>query len=500
MTEPQSADRLTLRNVSKRFGGTLALDRVNWSVRADEVHCLIGENGSGKSTLIKIVSGVHRPDSGGSVLIDGAVQSRITPQLSKSLGVQVIYQDLSLFPNLSVAENIGIDLLLGPGLGPAGHGRIRRTAKAVLDSLEHFLPLDGKVGALPVAQRQIVAISRGLAAKARLLFMDEPTASLTRTEVDRLFTLVRRLRQMGVTIVFVSHRMDEIAEIADRVSLLRDGVMTGTFEAADVTDHDLAEKLSGDKIIHQVSAKPVRDEKPLLEVIGASRSGEFSDVTISLRRGEILGLTGLLGSGRTELALSLFGMAPLDSGEVRLEAKPLHLHSNQDAIRAGIAYLSEDRLALGLNLRQAISDNVAISVLDRIRDRFGLVSAERRCELADRWVGELDMKVASVTDPASTLSGGNQQRVVIAKWLATDPKVLILDSPTVGVDIRNKEGIYRLIRKLAANGVAILLISDEIPEVYFNTDRVLHMKKGRIEGEFIPGETPQQAIEEVVYA
>lgn len=500
MTEAQSTDRLTLRNVSKRFGGTLALDRVNWSVRTDEVHCLIGENGSGKSTLIKIVSGVHRPDSGSSVLIDGIVQSRITPQLSKSLGVQVIYQDLSLFPNLSVAENIGIDLLLGPGLGPSGHRRIRRTAKAVLDSLEHYLPLDGKVGALPVAQRQIVAISRGLAAKARLLFMDEPTASLTRTEVDRLFTLVRRLRQMGVTIVFVSHRMDEIAEIADRVSLLRDGVMTGTFDAADVTDHELAERLSGDRVVHQVTAKPVRDEKPLLEVIGASRAGEFSDVTISLRRGEILGLTGLLGSGRTELALSLFGMAPLESGEVRLEAKPLHLHSNQDAIRAGIAYLSEDRLALGLNLRQSISDNIAISVLDRIRSRFGLVSAERRCDLAERWVQELDMKVASVSDPASTLSGGNQQRAVIAKWLATDPKVLILDSPTVGVDIRNKEGIYRLIRKLADNGVAILLISDEIPEVYFNTDRVLHMKKGRIVGEFIPGETPQQAIEEVVYA
>lgn len=500
MTQSAAPNRLKLTNVSKRFGGTIALDSVDWEVNADEVHCLVGENGSGKSTLIKIVSGVHEPDPGGSVFIDGVAHPRMTPHLSKSLGVQVIYQDLSLFPNMTVAENIGIDLLLGTGFARARHGAMRRRAQEVLDSLEHHLPLDRTVGSLPVAQRQIVAISRGLAANARLLFMDEPTASLTRSEVDRLFTLVGRLRKLGVTIVFVSHRMDEVAEIADRVSLLRDGVMSGTFDAANFTDHELSERLVGDKIIHQVTAKPIRDEKPLLDVSGATRDGEFSKVSFSIRRGEILGITGLLGSGRTELALSLFGMAPLDSGEVRLNGEPLQLKSNQDAIRAGIAYVSEDRLSLGLNLPQSISDNIAISVLDQMRGRFGLVPVARRRELAEQWVNRLDMKAADVSAAASTLSGGNQQRVVLAKWLATDPKVLILDSPTVGVDIRNKQGIYRLVRNLADQGVAILMISDEIPEIYFTTDRVLHMKRGCIEDEFIPGQSSQQAIEEAVYA
>jgi len=493
-------DRLVLRNLSKRFGGTVALDQVDWSVRADEVHCLVGENGSGKSTLIKVVSGVLRPDPGGMVLIDGVEQPRMTPTLSKSLGVQVIYQDLSLFPNLSVAENIAMDQLLGPGLGRANHGKMRAAARTVLDSLEHELPLDRVVGTLPVAQRQIVAISRGLAANARLLFMDEPTASLTRSEVDRLFTLVRRLRQMDVTIVFVSHRMDEIAEIADRVSLLRDGVMSGTFDAANVTDHEMAVRLSGDKIVHTIAARPVLRDAPLLQVVDAGRDGEFSNINLTLHKGEILGLTGLLGAGRTELALSLFGMAPLDRGQVRLNGQDLRLRSNQDAINAGIAYLSEDRLSLGLNLRQSISDNVAISVLDRIAGRFGLVTAAERKSLAERWVQELDMKAEDVGAEASTLSGGNQQRVVLAKWLATDPKVLILDSPTVGVDIRNKEGIYRLVRKLAQSGVAILLISDEIPEVYFNADRVLHMKQGRIADEFIPGDVSQDQMKDSIYA
>ncbi|WP_432817423.1 sugar ABC transporter ATP-binding protein [Sulfitobacter sp. JB4-11] len=493
-------DRLELRNVSKSFGGTRALDHVNWSVKADEVHCLVGENGSGKSTLIKIVSGVHAADPGGHLLIDGVEQPHLTPGLSKSLGVQVIYQDLSLFPNLTVAENIGIDQLLGPGMGRAGHRQMRRIAQDVLASLDHELPLNQPVGSLPVAQRQVVAICRGLTANARILFMDEPTSSLTRAEVDRLFTLVRRLRGMGVTIVFVSHRMDEIAEIADRVSILRDGVMGGTFDVGDLSDHDLAERLSGDKIVHDVTAKPIPAEPPLLDVSNASRDGEFSDVSFALRRGEILGLTGLLGSGRTELALSLFGMAPLDRGDVWLEGRPLRLRSNQEAIKAGIAYLSEDRLSLGLNLRQSISDNVAISVLDRLGGWLGLVSDDARRALAEHWVRELDLKASDVASPAATLSGGNQQRVVLAKWLATDPKVLILDSPTVGVDIRNKRGIYELIRKLADAGMAILLISDEIPEVYFNTDRVLHMRKGRIAGEFIPGQVSQDVLQEAVYA
>jgi simple sugar transport system ATP-binding protein len=353
---------------------------------------------------------------------------------------------------------------------------------------------------LPVAQRQIVAICRGLAANARILFMDEPTSSLTRHEVNLLFETVRRLKSQGVTVVFVSHRLDEVVEIAERVTVLRDGRKVGTFLASDVDDHRLAELMTGEIIRHKVMARKLEDRRPVLEVRGATRPGEFEDVSFTLHQGEILSLVGLLGAGRTELALALFGMTRLERGEFLLDGAPLHIHSNQDAVAAGIAYVSEDRLSLGLNLRQSTADNVSISVLDRLTDAIGLVAPASRKGLADTWIARLQIRAANVGAAVQTLSGGNQQRVVLAKWLATDPKVLILDSPTVGVDIRNKQGIYEVVRELAERGVAILLISDEIPEVYFNSDRVLHMRDGRIAGEFVPGEATEHAVAEALYA
>ncbi|QIG47207.1 sugar ABC transporter ATP-binding protein [Nordella sp. HKS 07] len=491
---------LSLSNISKRFGGTLALDTIDWSVAAGEVHCLVGENGSGKSTLIKILSGVHAPDAGGAITLDGVSHPYLTPHLARQLGIQVIFQDLSLFPNLTVEENIAIGLELSVPLKPPPRKLMRDAARAALIRLDAHLPLDTPVGRLPVAQRQIVAICRGLAANARILFMDEPTASLTRHEVDLLLASVRRLKQQGVSIVFVSHRLDEIVEIAERVTVLRDGRKVGTFPVAEIDDNRLAELMTGESLEHTLSAKPMSGRRPVLEVSAASRVGEFEDVSFTLHEGEILGLIGLLGAGRTELALSLFGMSRLDSGGIAMDGRRLTSLSNKAAIAAGIAYASEDRLSLGINLRQSIADNMAVTVLGRLRNLLGLIPFGRRAALARSWIDRLNIRTPGVDVAAQTLSGGNQQRVVLAKWLATQPKVLILDGPTIGVDIRNKAGIHRLVRSLANKGMAILVISDEVPEVYFNCDRVLHMRNGSIVGEFVPGTASKAQLSEALYA
>ena len=491
---------LGLENISKRFGGTIALDGVDWSVQAGEVHCLVGENGSGKSTLIKIVAGVLFPEKGGRVIVEGVAHDHLKPPQAKNLGIQVIYQDLSLFPNLSVLENIAIEHELGASMALIDKKSMRASAERVLASLDAHLPLKVRVGQLSVAQRQIVAICRGLASNARLLFMDEPTSSLTRHEVRLLLAMVRRLKEFGVAVVFVSHRLEEVVELAERITVLRDGRKVATLPVSEVDDHRLSELMTGSRFEHKVNARRLEDREPVLEARGATRSGEFIDISFTLHAGEVLGLTGLLGAGRTELALALFGMTVLERGAVLIDGIRLLLRSNRDAIAAGIAYLSEDRLGLGLNLKQSIADNVAVGVLDQLIDRVGLIPPGRRSGLAREWVDRLGIIAGNVGAAVRTLSGGNQQRVVLAKWLATKPKVLILDSPTVGVDIRNKQGIYDMIRKLAKEGVAILLISDEIPEVYFNTDRVLHMREGCLAGEFVPGEVSEEALTEAVFA
>jgi len=502
MTEPDppTVPFLKLENIGKRFGGTLALDNIDWSVNPSEVHCLVGENGSGKSTLIKVVAGVHRPDAGGRIVIEGTTFDHLTPYQAKKLGIQVIFQDLSLFPNLSVWENIAIDQELGAPFLAVRRKAMRTTASKVLASLGAHLPLNATVGQLSVAERQIVAICRGLAANAKLLIMDEPTSSLTHHEVVRLLEIVRRLKDTGLAIVFVSHRLEEVVALAEHVTVLRDGRKVATLPAAEVDDHRLAELMTGSRFTHTVKARNLARRDPVLEVRGGNRSGEFTDISFALHAGEVLGIIGLMGSGRTELALALFGMTQLDDGELLLDGKALQLSSNQDAIRSGIAYVSEDRLLLGLNLRQSIADNTAITMLDRLANSFGLVPLRRRSGLAAEWITRLGIKASNTGAAVQTLSGGNQQRVVLAKWLATNPKILILDTPTAGVDIRNKQGIYDIIRKLADEGVAIVLISDEIPEAYFNSDRILHMREGRMLNEYVPGVNSEKLLAEVIFA
>jgi simple sugar transport system ATP-binding protein len=491
---------LKLTQISKSFGGARALKGIDWDVAAGEVHCLVGENGCGKSTLIKIVAGVHAPDADSSIELGGRLFDALDPATAKACGVQVIFQDLSLFPNLSVAENIAIDETLH-GLGKlVRRRRMREIAAATLERLGFHLPLDVAVAELTIAERQIVAICRGLAADARILFMDEPTASLTRTEVDSLLGIVARLKSDGISVIFVSHRLDEVVEIADRVTVMRDGLKVGTWPAGALDEHQIAELMTGESIIHEVHATDRQAAPVVLQVDGLSRVGEFEDVSLTIREGEVLGLIGLLGAGRTELALTLFGMRRPDRGSISLNGRPLDIRNNRHAIEAGIAYVSEDRLNLGLNIKQSVADNLVLSTLDQLTAGGGLISQARKRQVVDHWIQRLRIKVPGPLLSVGTLSGGNQQRVVLAKWLATKPKLLILDSPTVGVDIGNKASIYALVRDLAREGVAILLISDEIPEVYFNCDRVLHMRDGRIRDALTPGIDQSDQLKAKIYA
>ncbi len=504
MTERASVESghkplLSLRNINMTFGGVSALKNVSFDVLPGEVHCLAGENGSGKSTLIKIITGVYRPQDGAVIEYDGLTYSHMSPVTAQAAGIQVIWQDLALFPEMTVAENIAFQTVLGRWPRVVNYNSMRETAEKALARLGVTLDVDRPLKDYPIAQRQIVAIARALIGEAKLVFMDEPTASLTQSETDYLLDIVRALSASGVAVVFVSHRLAEVLEISSRLTVLRDGALVGIYSTEGMTQSRITELMTGKTFDHTIRARDVSANPVVLEVEGLSRQGQFEDISFTVRRGETLGITGLLGAGRTELALSLFGMLKPRSGSVKLEGKPVHFSSNRDAIAAGIAYLSEDRLSLGLIQPQSIADNLVIASLDRIM-AGGLLSDNSKRDLVARWIVDLGVKIGQQGDAISTLSGGNQQRVAIAKWLATDPKLLILDAPTVGVDVGARAGIFNIVAKLADTGLAIILISDEVPEVYFNADRVLHMAQGRIVNQFTPSECALQDIEASVYA
>ena len=490
---------LDLHAVSKRFGGLRALDGLDFAVREGEVHCLAGENGCGKSTLIKIVTGVHAPEPGARMTIFGERHDAMTPALARRLGIAVIWQDLALFPHMTAAENVAFDEMVGPWPRPVRRRALRERAAAVMDRLGVRMPLDAALHTLPIAQRQIVAVARALMREARLVFMDEPTASLTRSEAEALIRIVRSLSADGVAVVFVSHRLAEVIEIAEAVTVVRDGRLVGVYPTEGMTQTRLGELMTGQSLAQEVTARDRSGARPVLEVEGLTRRGEFEDVSLTVREGEIVALTGLIGAGRTELAHALIGMAPPDAGTMRLDGEVVRPRSIRDAIARGVAYVSEDRLSLGLIQPQSIADNTVISVLRRV-ERGGLLSAAAKRDLVGRWIGELSIKAGAPRDPVSTLSGGNQQRVVLAKWLATEPRLLILDSPTVGVDVGARAGIFRIVRRLAEEGLAILLITDESAEAVHNADRVLCMAGGRIVGSHDPRETLPEALEAAIYA
>ena len=490
---------LDFGHVSKTFGGVRALQDVAFDVRPGEVLCLAGENGCGKSTLIKIISGVVQPEPGARMLFAGRDIGGLSPAAARRLGIQVIWQDLALFPEMTVAENIGFERNLGrPRL--VDYRAMRADAQHVLDRLGVKLDLNRRLGTLPIAQRQITAIARALVAEARLVFMDEPTASLSQSETDALLAVVRRLSDAGIAVVFVSHRLAEVLDVCTRVTVLRDGRNAGTYPTAGMTQTRLTELMTGQVFETGVRARDLSGRPVTLAVEQLSRAGEYQDVSLVIRSGEILGLCGRLGAGRTELALSLFGMTRQGSGSIRLDGRPAAFRSNRAAIEAGVAYVSEDRLQLGLIQPQSIADNISITMLDRLLGTARLLSPVRSRALVGHWIREHAVRIGAPEDAVSTLSGGNQQRIVLAKWLATEPRLLILDCPTVGVDVGARAGIFAIVRGLAERGLAILLISDEIAELFLNADRILHMRGGRIVAEYVPGETSMERIEAEVHA
>lgn len=471
---------LSARGISKRFGGVQALDDVTLEVREGDVHCLAGENGCGKSTLIKVVSGVEAPDAG-VIEVGGTTHDRMSPREALRAGIQVIYQDFSLFPNLSVAENIALTGLITEGRRLVNTAELRRRAAAVISELGVDLPLEAAVEELSVADRQLTAICRALAQDAKVIFMDEPTTALTRHEVDALFRVVHTLQQRGVALVFVSHKLDEVLEISQYVSVFRNGRMVASGPVSGFDRASLGRAMTG-RDVHDERLAPElpASAEPVLEVEGLGVDGVFADVSFTVRSGEILGITGLLGSGRSEIAEALFGILPADRGRVRVAGREVRIHRVKDAVGAGIGYVPSDRLTEGLFLDQTIADNVVAGSLDLHRARFGLLDRARLRRTIDSFFTALRIKAASVQAPIRSLSGGNQQRVVLAKWLARGPRVLILNSPTVGVDVGSKEEILDILRKESAAGKAVIVISDDVPELISVCHRVLVVRRGRI--------------------
>jgi len=467
-------------------------------VAKGEIHCLIGENGSGKSTLIKVIAGVVRPDNGAVIEIDGEQLQNYQAIDAIHKGIEVIYQDLSLFPNLTVAENIALSETIATGNKFINWQEIQEIAKKAMGKIKADLPLDELVSDISLADQQLVAICRALTHDVRLVIMDEPTTALTRKEVDALFVVVKDLQSKGIATMFVSHKLDEVLEIAENISILRDGEKVGTFAVQDMDNEKLILVMTGKKLEHVRFTGKIQKEEILLDVQNLTKTGNFKDINFQLHPGEILGITGLLGSGRTELARSLFGLNPADSGEILLQEKAVTIKSVQDAIKLGIAYVPENRLVQGLVMPQSVGKNTVITILKNLLNGLGLISHEKMTKNIDQWVENLAIRVPSVDSPVQTLSGGNQQRVVLAKWIATEPKILILDGPTVGVDVAAKGAIHDIVRDLAAQGVGIIVISDELPEVFHNCNRVIVMHKGRFTAEFDTAQTTENDIRDFI--
>jgi simple sugar transport system ATP-binding protein len=488
---------ISVQNVSKSFAGVRALHDINLDILPGEIHCLAGENGSGKSTLIKVMSGVYEPDTG-TIELNGRTHSRLTPIEAILNGVQVIYQDFSVFPNLTVMENLALNTELAGKKKLVNWKRMRQIAEEAIAKIDVKVDLDRLVGQLSVADKQLVAISRALMSDAKLIIMDEPTTALTKKEVDALFRIILDLKARGISTLFVSHKLEEVFEISERFTILRNGETVITCLPEELDRRKFTRHMTGRDFEDAHFSFVEQDPEPILEVSDLGVTGAFSEVDFSLRRGEILGITGLLGSGRTELALTLFGALRRTSGEIRLHGKPLTLHGIRDAIANGIGYVPEDRLTEGLFLERSIGDNIVISEIDKLVSTAGLLDREGKRDHAENWVRQLKIATPDPDNAANTLSGGNQQRIVLAKWLATGPDILILNGPTVGVDIGSKHDIHQILRDLAAKGMAIIVISDDIPEVIANCNRILLMKAGRIQAEIDPRSTTEAALAELM--
>jgi rhamnose transport system ATP-binding protein len=482
---------LEMRGVSKNFDATQALDNVALSLYPGEVHVLLGENGAGKSTLIKIMTGIHQPDHG-QILLDGKpIQIDNTAQAQR-FGIAAIYQEPLVFPDLNVAENIFIS---HQGRGAVVNWpQMYKDAEAILAQLGVPLNVRLQARGLTLAEQQTVEIAKAISLKVRVLIMDEPTASLSAHEVTRLFDLIKKLRAQGVAILFISHRMEEVFQIADRITIFRDGKLISSAPASEVTPDTAIRDMVGREVSSFFHREVAQRGPVLLSVRNLSHEDVFSDISFDLHRGEVLGFAGLVGSGRTDVALSLFGIAPATSGEIIFDGNPVHIRSPQQAMALGIAYLTEDRRGQGLIMPMSIATNVTLPKLRHYLNRFGLVRSKDENEAAEGYRSRLSIRTPSIHLAASKLSGGNQQKVVVGKWLNMNPHLLILDEPTRGIDVGAKAEIHAIIGQLAAQNIAILLISSDLPEVLGMSDRILVMREGRQMGIFSHDEATQEQI------
>ncbi|HZW29759.1 MAG TPA: sugar ABC transporter ATP-binding protein [Isosphaeraceae bacterium] len=484
---------LELTGISKAFAGVQALKGVSFDLRAGEVHALVGENGAGKSTLVKVITGAHRPD-GGTIAVQGRPVEQNDPLRARELGIAAIYQQPALFPDLTVAENIAIGLEPGGAWRRVRWGHRRERARRLLERIGAVIDPEADVRRLSMPEQQLVEIARALGAEARILILDEPTASLSDQDVDRLFQVIGELKAQGVGLIYISHRLEELPRVADRVTALRDGAKVGTRPMAAVTRGELIRMMVGRELSAVFPKVPVEPGEVVLEARGlGNRAAGVHDVDLSVRAGEILGLAGLVGAGRTELARILFGLTPADAGEIRLRGRPVAIDSPARAVDLGIAYVPEDRRRHGVILEMTIAANTTLATLGA-HARLGLLDAGLERATAGQFVRRLGIKPPMLDAPVGNLSGGNQQKVALARWLAARPAVLILDEPTQGVDVGAKAEIHRLMSELAGAGLAILMISSELPEVLGMSDRVAVMHGGTMVAVLDRAEATQEAI------
>lgn len=483
-----------VENVVKSFGGAKALSGVSLSVKSGEVHCIAGENGSGKSTLIKIMSGVHAPDTGLIRLGDKSF-TKLSPREAVHEGVQVIFQDFSLLPNLTVAENIAIPTYISQNSRFFSKSKTKEIAANALDLIGVDIDINASVTDISIASKQLIAIARATNQGVKMLFMDEPTTALTRKEIKHLFEVVEQLKERGVATIFVSHKIDEIQEICNTITILRNGEVVADGIMRDFKRDSISEAMTGLNVSETRIAPPLKKASTkVIDVRNLITKPTFSDISFSIVPGEILGITGLLGSGRTELAEAIFGQYPIDSGEVIVEGESIRLNSSPAALKAGIGYVPPDRLTQGLFLEQSILRNLVAVGVDQYQSRGKRLSKKRLAEAGEKWIKDLRIKTKNSLNPVTSLSGGNQQRVVLAKWLAMNPKLMILNGPTVGVDIGSKREILEIIRDRAQEGMGFLVVSDDIPELIQICHRVLVIKNGQISKEFNESELDEEVL------
>ena len=482
---------LEMRGISKSFPGIRALADVDLAVDAGEVHAIVGENGAGKSTLMKILAGVYQPDEGTIRL--GGEEVRITgPIDARKRGIGMVYQELNLVPDLTVAENITL------GATPSRFGLVKRrslhdAAVAVLEALDARIDPSAILGSLTVSQQQIVEIAKAYALRPSIIVLDEPTSSLSEHESQALFQVVRRMRADGIAIIYISHRLREVLDLADRVTVLRDGRQIETRDSAGLTAGEMIRLMVGRDLTDVFPKREVPIGDTVLQVEGLSRTGAFEDVSLDVRAGEIVGLAGLVGAGRTEVARAIFGLDRAQSGTIRVDGSEVHARTPGKGVAAGIAYVPEDRKRDGIVPSASIKDNISLPVLGRL-STAGWISRSEEKELARDQVAALGVSPPVIDRPVDTLSGGNQQKVVIAKWLAARPRVLILDEPTRGVDVGAKADIHEIIGELAAAGTAILLISSELPEVLAVSDRIFVLHEGRVSAQLSRAEATETSV------